>query len=65
MPREWNTPEREAWNTPIHQILKAIDEHNHQYFRTRDPWHLEKAASLRGYLHELKAWIHRQEGRDG
>ena len=24
MPREWNTPKRECWNAPIHQILKAI-----------------------------------------
>lgn len=65
MPREWNTPKREAWNAPIHQILRAIDEHNRLYFEGRDPWHLEKAAELRRYLHELKTWIHRQEGRDG
>ena len=24
MPREWNTPKREPWNAPIHNILKAI-----------------------------------------
>lgn len=65
MPREWNTPKREAWNAPIHQILRAIDEHNRLYFEGRDPWHLEKAADLRLYLHELKTWIHRQEGRGG
>lgn len=65
MPREWNTPNREAWNAPIHQILRAIDEHNRLYFRGGDPWHLEKANELRGYLRELKTWIHRQEGRDG
>ena len=65
MPREWNTPKREAWNAPIHQILKAIDEHNKLYFAGHDPWHLEKAAQLRQYLHELKAWIHKQEGRGG
>lgn len=65
MPREWNTPEREPWNAPIHQILRAIDEHNRMYFLDRDPWHLEKAAELRGYLRELKAWIHRREERDG
>lgn len=63
MPREWNTPEREAWNAPILQILKAIDEHNRLYFEGRDSWHLEKARDLRAYLHELKTWIHRQEGR--
>lgn len=31
------------------------------YFANRDPWHLEKAAMLRAYLHELKSYIHRQE----
>ena len=65
MPREWNTPHREAWNAPIHQILRAIDEHNRQYFRTGDAWHLEKAAWLRGYLGELKSRIHAAEARDG
>ncbi len=63
MPREWNTPKREPWNAPIHQILKAIDEHNRMYFEDHDPWHLEKAAMLRQYLHELKTWIHKREGR--
>jgi len=33
MPREWNTPIREPWNAPIHNILKAIDNHNHEYLR--------------------------------
>jgi hypothetical protein len=61
--REWNTPHREPWNAPIHQVLKAIDEHNRQYFITKDPWHLQKAAVLRAYLHELKTWIHKQEER--
>ena len=64
MPREWNTPHREAWNAPIHQILKAIDEHNRLYFKSRDSWHLEKAVELRHYLHELKTWIHSQENCD-
>lgn len=63
MPREWNTPKREAWNAPIHQILKAIDEHNRLYFEGRDPWHLQKANDLRNYLHELKTWIHAQESK--
>jgi hypothetical protein len=63
MSREWNTPHREAWNAPIRQILKAIDEHNRQYFLNGNPWHLEKAALLRLYLYELKAWIYEQEGR--
>jgi hypothetical protein len=31
------------------------------YFLHRDPWHLEKAAALRAYLHELKTYIHHQE----
>lgn len=64
MPREWNTPSREPWNAPIHNILKAIDEHNHQYFLNGNSWHLEKARFLREYLRELKAWIHAQEQRD-
>jgi hypothetical protein len=63
MPREWNTPKREPWNAPIHNILKAIDEHNRSYFEDRNPWHLEKAAVLRQYLHELKTWIHEKEDR--
>lgn len=64
MPREWNTPRREPWNAPIHNILKAIDEHNRQFFIDGDPWHLDKADQLRQYLHELKTWIHRCEERD-
>jgi hypothetical protein len=31
------------------------------YLKHGDPWHLEKAAMLRAYLHELKSYIHRQE----
>jgi hypothetical protein len=26
-------------------------------------WHYEKAEQLVQYLHELKTWIHKQEGR--
>jgi hypothetical protein len=63
MPREWNTPAREPWNASIHQILKAIDRHNHEYFKTYDIWHLQKADQLRQYLHELKTWIHQKEGK--
>ena len=59
--RTFNTPIREPWNAPIHNILKAIDSHMALYFANRDPWHLEKAAMLRAYLHELKSYIHRQE----
>lgn len=65
MPREWNTPVREAWNAPIHQILKAIDEHTKLYFQTQDQWHFDKAKLLREYLHELKTWIHKQEKSAG
>lgn len=45
----------------IHQLLKAVDEHMRLYFLHRDPWHLEKAAMIRNYLHELKTYIHRKE----
>ena len=61
MPREFNTPIREPWNAPIHNILKAIDNHNQEYFKTNNIWHLEKADMLRKYLHELKTWIATQE----
>ena len=61
--REFNTPQREAWNAPIHQILKAIDEHMRLYFDSHDQWHIEKAEMLRLYLHELKTFIHNQEGK--
>ena len=63
MPREWNTPHREPWNSPIHHILKAIDNHTHEYFKSGDFWHLQKADELRKYLKELKTWIHKEEGR--
>jgi hypothetical protein len=61
--RTFNTPIRDPWNAPIHQILKAIDSHTQEYFKTQDTWHLEKADMLRQYLHELKTWIHKEEGR--
>lgn len=60
--RTFNTPIREPWNAPIHNILKAIDSHMALYFAHHDPWHLEKAAMLRAYLHELKTYIHAKEG---
>lgn len=59
--REFNTPHRAAWNAPIHQILKAIDEHTKLYLEERDTWHLEKAEYFRLYLHELKRYIHKKE----
>lgn len=64
MPREWNTPNRKDWNAPIHQILKAIDNHNSEYFKSGDIWHLQKAELLRTYLHELKTWIKLKEKND-
>jgi hypothetical protein len=63
MPREWNTNQRKDWNAPIHQILKAIDTHNHEYFKTQDPWHLEKAQELREYIKQLKDYILKNEGK--
>jgi hypothetical protein len=63
MPREWNTPVRDCWNVPIHQILKAIDNHTRLYLKTGDPYHLEASKNLRSYLGNLKEWIHREEGK--
>jgi len=62
MSREWNTPIREPWNAPIHQILKAIDNHTRIGMKTEDPWHEEQAEILRKYVKDLKVWIHKQEG---
>ena len=31
MSREWDTPNRECWNKPIYQILKAIDYAKKEY----------------------------------
>jgi hypothetical protein len=59
--RTFNTKHRENWNAPIHNILKAIDNHNSEYFKTNDVWHLDKANILRMYISELKTWIHSQE----
>jgi hypothetical protein len=50
-------------NPIIYQSLRAIDWHNAQYFLTMDQWHLEKAAIIRQYVTELKAWIYEQEDR--
>jgi len=63
MSRTFNTPHREKWNAPIHNILKAIDNHTQEYFKSGEIWHLEKAEMLRVYLTELKTWIHKQERR--
>jgi hypothetical protein len=61
MPREFDTEARKDWNAPIHNLLKAIDNHNREYFKSGDSWHLEKAETLRGYVSELKTWIHKTE----
>ena len=61
MPREFNTPYREKWNAPIHNILKAIDNHTQEYLKSGDTWHLQKAQELREYVEELKTWIHKTE----
>lgn len=65
MPREWNTPVREPWNPIIHQLLRAVDQHNRELLATGDPWHAVKAAELRQYVVELKDWIHQRETSDG
>jgi hypothetical protein len=57
MPREWSNKTRDPWNAPIHNILKAIDNHTQEYFKSGDVWHLQKADNLRQYLNELKTWI--------
>lgn len=59
--RTFNTPSREPWNAPIHNILKAIDNHTTKFLETGDAWHEQKAILLRQYLHELKTWIHKNE----
>jgi hypothetical protein len=61
MPREWNTNQRKDWNAPIHNILKAIDNHTQEYFKSGNVWHLQKAQELREYVSELKTWIHKAE----
>ena len=59
--RTWDTPVREKWNQVIYQSLKAIDNHNQLYFKTKNIWHLQKAAELRQYVRELKDWIKKEE----
>jgi len=61
MPREWNTPIREGWTAPIHQMLKAVDNHTRLYLETGNHWHWERAEDLRNYLHKLKTYIQSQE----
>ena len=61
MSRDFNTPQREDWNGPIHKILKAVDNHTNLYLKTGDIWHEEKAQILREYVLELKDWIIKEE----
>ena len=61
--RTFNTPIREPWNAPIHNTLKAIDNHTRIFLKTGDVWHQQKANMLREYLHELKTWIHKEESK--
>ena len=63
MSRTFNTEHRQPWNAPIHNILKAIDNHTQEYFKSGDEWHLNKAQELRQYVAELKEWIHKTEER--
>jgi hypothetical protein len=48
-------------NKPIHQILKAIDNHTRLHLETGDFWHEEQAQILRKYLRDLKDFIHKEE----
>ena len=61
MSRTFNTKSRECWNAPIHQILKAIDNHTRLWMETGDYWHEEQANILRKYVADLKNFIHREE----
>jgi hypothetical protein len=61
-PREYNAPDRIAWNDSIHYTLKAIDNHTKFFIQTGDVWHEEQAQILRKYIKDLKVWIHKQEG---
>lgn len=61
MPREWDSPVREKWNAPIHNILKAVDNHVSIYLKSGDRWHIEQANFLRQYVKELKDRIKQEE----
>jgi len=61
MPREWNTPHREKWTAPIHQILKAIDNHTRLHLETGNFWHEQQAQILRRYVADLKDFIYKEE----
>lgn len=59
--RTFDTPIRSCWNAPIHNILKAVDNHTALYLQTGLEWHEEKASMLRSYVSELKTFIHAEE----
>ena len=59
--REWNTPVREPWNPLIKECLNAVDRHVAFYLASGDQNHLSQAATLRGYVRELKDWIGQEE----
>jgi hypothetical protein len=61
--RTFNTPLREPLNPIIHRLLQAVDWHNAQYFKDHNRWHLEKAAIIRQYVTELKAWVYEEEAK--
>lgn len=61
--RTWNTPTREPWNPVIKHCLNAIDLHVDLYLKTHDSRHMDQAKLLRGYVLELKQWIHEVEGK--
>ena len=49
---------------PIHNILKAIDNHTALFLATGNPWHEQQAATLRQYVHGLKTYIHAEEANN-
>lgn len=59
--RTWDTPIREPWNPIIKHCLNAIDLHVALYLETKDSRHMEQAKLLRGYVSDLKEWIHEAE----
>jgi len=61
MSRDFNTPQREKWNTKIHNILKTIDLHTELHLKTGNDFHWHQAKILRKYVSDLKTWIHSEE----
>jgi len=61
MPREWDNPIRQPWNSKIHNLLKTIDLHTEFHLKTGDDFHWEQAEILRKYVYDLKTWIDLQE----